>query len=357
MGKKKENKELKLWDTTVKLLISLSVFAILTAFIAPWLVAAITPEVQWDHKEAGYLDYFLEGLATPFLAIAGILGTFLAFYMQLRANQIQIKNFQKEIKLQKQQNNINQFEGKFYEMIRLHKENVKEIKLMITERNSEGKLDYKEVNGRDVFQYLENELRIIYNFILKEGGFKGKEFDTAYHSFFFGAINSHAFDELTPLVEEHASRFLEFTEGQSEDYFYKSFVIAKYKILQGHENKLGHYYRHLFQTVKFVADQKKTFLKYKRKRNYLNLLRAQLSNYEQLMLFYNYVAYAPEWEEGNKFFSDYRMVHNLNRNLILDSIIYDGERELIKEFDKLKVKEKTARKCKDPDPIFDIEYI
>jgi hypothetical protein len=53
--------------------------------------------------------------------------------------------------------------------------------------------------------------------------------------------------------------------------------------------------------------------KYDDKMKYLKILRAQLSNHEQIMLFYNWMSkYGASWEnEENKFFTEYCIIHNL----------------------------------------------
>lgn len=74
-----------------------------------------------------------------------------------------------------------------------------------------------------------------------------------------------------------------------------------------HHSELSHYFRNLYHIVKFVDDTKfSKKIKYK----HVKILRAQLSNYEILLLAYNCLhAY------GNKFFplvEKYKMLKNLN---------------------------------------------
>lgn len=96
---------------------------------------------------------------------------------------------------------------------------------------------------------------------------------------------------------------------------------------RGHSAFLGHYYRHLFHTVKFVVSQCDNFLSYKAKIHYLRLLRAQLSNHEQIMIFYNWLSgYGKAWENGeNKFFTEFVMIHNLWHNLLIDDKFIKGK--------------------------------
>lgn len=64
------------------------------------------------------------------------------------------------------------------------------------------------------------------------------------------------------------------------------YYISDYvKYYGGHQYQLGHYYRHLFQTFSFINEQKD--LKKKEKYFYAKTLRAQLSTHEQFLLFIN----------------------------------------------------------------------
>jgi len=69
-------------------------------------------------------------------------------------------------------------------------------------------------------------------------------------------------------------------------YMFKPFYPDNYnKYYGGHQFRLGHYYRHIFQTVKFIDKEK--YLTENEKYDYIKILRGQLSNYEQLVFFLN----------------------------------------------------------------------
>jgi hypothetical protein len=82
---------------------------------------------------------------------------------------------------------------------------------------------------------------------------------------------------------------------------------------------LGHYYRHLFQTVKYINGQPKELFPYKEKYNYIKTLRAQLGNYEQALLLYNSISPLGEpWEldssitdENLKLITKYNLLKNI----------------------------------------------
>lgn len=69
------------------------------------------------------------------------------------------------------------------------------------------------------------------------------------------------------------------------------------------EDSFGHYFRHLFLIVKFIASKPESFLTYEGKRNYLRILRASLSTNEQIFLYYNWLSdYGKQWEDDNNHF-------------------------------------------------------
>lgn len=281
-----------------------------------------------DANEFG--DYF-GGIMNPLIGITAAFITFLAFYIQYVANK-QITN----------QFKIQQFESQFYEMLRLHKENVNEIQIdqieLVSNRTAAGQHSnwektIKTTNGRDAFIYFSNELEIAYKTILLVTKDEEIAFDEAYKTFFNGLEdNDTYYNQLSSIKKQHENEFIERTfKGKPIDKIGEIKVLSKYELFEGHENKLGHYYRHLYHTVKFVANYDNKIVDYKNKRKYLQLLRAQLSNYEQTMLFYNWASgYGKEWEL-NKYFSDYRMIHNLYDKLFFDKDYFIKVRESIRK--------------------------
>ncbi len=69
----------------------------------------------------------------------------------------------------------------------------------------------------------------------------------------------------------------------NKNNLYSNLNVDKY--YGGHQHRLGHYFRHLFQSYKFISLQE--FLKPEEKYFYGKTLRAQLSTYEQFLLFFN----------------------------------------------------------------------
>lgn len=131
------------------------------------------------------------------------------------------------------------FENTFFELLRVHQENVASIDL----RPGSGSKGVKIAEGRDCFKIFHRNLLDAWK----------KERPPLYDS------PSLEPDEHTVVI------------GRVYGTFYSE-----------HQGDLGHYFRHLYHMVKFVATSDEPD-----KKRYTNFIRAQLSNYELAVLFYN----------------------------------------------------------------------
>jgi hypothetical protein len=255
----------------------------------------------------------------PFIAIAGVIVTFLAFFMQFKANQYQREQFETQLKkekeqfrqeldLQNEQFLKTQFENQFYEMLRVHRENVNDLKY------KEVYIDVKNIKNSYT---KENEIVGIktFPFLLTEFEF----------SFKLAKENFEEADLKSQVNEAYGLFWNGVKENEREKHNlyaaalnHKNFLNKT--ILLGNSNQLAHYYRQLFQTVKFIVYQKK--FPYEEKRKYIRILRSQLSNEEQTLLFYNWFSdFGKQWEnENNRFLTDFRMIHNLFPNMLVNEI-------------------------------------
>jgi hypothetical protein len=232
------------------------------------------------------------GIMNPIIGLVASVLTFLAFYMQKRANddiQIQFK--------------IQQFESQFFEMLALHKENVNEIGI-ISYRTGES------VKGRQAFIAMAQDYRELISLAELFDTLTPTEFEAAYSIFFWG-YDEDELKKLSSVSEAFISG-----DGVIGDNVSLPYI----KNHRGYGAALAHYYRHLFMMVKFVVNSNIVTV-YKEKMRYLKILRAQLSNHEQIMLFYNWLSkYGASWEDNeNQYFTEYVMIHNLWRKELLQS--------------------------------------
>ncbi len=339
MEKEETIEQTKNMNRIIRILIIVSSILIIFSFMAPMI---FTRKSIIDFSDTGQIGDTIGGIMNPFIALAGVVLTYLAFYMQYKANQYQRaqfniqldkekEQFRQELDLQKEQFLKTQFENQFYEMMRIHRGNVNDLTcndVNINLNSIESSMNKNGViDGVKTFPFLLTEFELCYKYIndyMPDLELKRK-INEAYRMFWDGITQR---DEKTNNVFETLYRIKDTLGG---------------KILEGNSNQLAHYYRQLFQTVKFVANQ--SIFTYEEKRKYIRILRSQLSNEEQTLLLYNwYSGFGSQWEnETNKFFTDYRMIHNvfpsmLVKELKLDEIFsLDGDfkREKGRETDSL----------------------
>lgn len=294
-----------------------------------------------DFINTGQIGDTFGGIMNPFISIAAIIVTGLAFYAQYRANEMVRKQFE-----------LQKFETQFYEMLRLHKENVNEIEI----EDINGKI----IKGREAFWEMRKEFLTSLSIIHINSIDDIKE---TYKVFFWGlnrrrqgenevekkllkAINDLEiyYHNQKNLIVDVINKF----EVEQGNALYKNEYDLNIYFLKGHHSYLGYYYRHLFHTVKFVVNQNESLISEKEKLKYLRILRAQLSNYEQEMLFYNWlIGYGSAWEDdSNQFFTKYKMIHNMWYSELYENSFIENKIEELKS---------KYRQLTDTEDLFEID--
>ena len=317
------------------LIITLLVLAGLLFVFAPFAPRLFTnPGIikYVDFRNTGQIGDTIGGLMSPFINLSAVIVTGLAFYMQYRANKLQVqifsdqiqqteRQFKKEQLYQETQNKIQQFESQFFEMLRLHKENVDEL-------NITSVVNGKQVSKRQAFVTMADEFKTFLSYISFDHLPFIHEYKHALDIFFWGWNKDYI------EIDTLSSSWNRIIDGPNENDHLFPIDFREYK---GYSSSLGHYFRHLFLIVKFVA-YSDAITDYQSKMKYLKILRAQLSNHEQIMLFYNWLStgYGGDWEnEDNKFFTEYKIIHNLwVGELFQNQYIVDAVNDLIDKYNR-----------------------
>lgn len=281
-----------------------------------------------DFTSTGSIGDTVGGITAPFLSVVGSVLVYIAFKEQVRANQLVQEQFR-----------FQQFESQFYEMLKLHKENVNEIEINAKRREQikvfpeSGEViasnepleknfyEFKDfiVSKRNAFFEMQKEIEYMISILEKSDtpNLNEETFQKIYDIYFWGlngyetladqffAVGSKKFEDMLYNIQK---------SQYSKDLFsFNENIPINIPAFKGHSDFLGHYYRHLFHTVKFIVNYDETLVSKQQKKNYLRLLRAQLSNHEQALLFYNWLSnYGRVWENyKNHFLTDYKMIHNL----------------------------------------------
>jgi hypothetical protein len=194
----------------------------------PWLFA----KHSWiDFSTTGEIGDTIGGIMGPFIAIAAAGLTFIAFWVQYKANIQQRHDIA-----------IERFESNLFEMIHIQQEITNGL---LVEYFNETKQIREISKGREVFRriYLDFQNKIVF----PDGNKKCT---------LFVALNN------LPDLKTN---------------------LSKVEIMWN----LDHYFRHLYRIFKYIDDADSNVISDEKKYKYTGIVRATLSPYELIMLFYN----------------------------------------------------------------------
>lgn len=209
---------------------------------------------KWDGYNLGTLGDFMGGTLNPvltFLTFIGLLFTIILQQKELHAANETKEKAEDSLAQEKRRASRQQFEYTFFQMLNLHNQIVSSLDLYISKPDT-GSRDH-DVKGRDCFKYfLENY-----------------------------------YDRYRPHPET-------MDESERLNLAYEGFWERR-------QQDLSHYFRYLYNVLRFVSEYEDDVGD---RFKYVKLLRAQLSNFELLLLFYtvlhkrgeNYIKYIDEYE-------------------------------------------------------------
>ena len=138
----KETK-IKNWDTLTKWILGISIFVIVFSFLSPIIFTSSSSYEIFDFTNTGQIGDTIGGILNPFIALAGVLLTFLAFYMQIKANQIQISQFNKGLSKEKEIRLLTEKKD-YYNKLNLLKVDLASIKSDIQSKSEKIKIYYEK---------------------------------------------------------------------------------------------------------------------------------------------------------------------------------------------------------------------
>lgn len=242
-----------------------------------------------DADKWGQFGEFIGGVTGSIWALASVI----LFYVALRAQKEDSKNQQQILQEQSDIFKTQQFESTFFNSIDLLNNIISDItyKNPPSYVNPDSKFakiigNHEEGNGRDCFKLFYKNFKNEYSIL----------------------IDSHS----TNLMRETGIIGLKISIPLDTQVTYVKEAYKKF--FEKYESNLGHYFRTLYNIVKFVDDQCPME---ERKKYYTNLLRAQLSTYEHLLLFYN--SLSVDGIKFKDFIEKYHMLDNISKTNLLDS--------------------------------------
>ena len=266
----------------------------------------------------------------------------------------------KELSLQREDIFVERNEAKFYKMLDIYSGMTRGLEV----HGVKGKAAFAELVGE--FSYTYNLINQIFRTVLCEQPYllkannnlkniilelksdrdKRDAFltDLAYNLFFYGShymVVDFDHPERTALGEAIKDiAFKENRKGENNtfaDYVKDGVYEVKLpnkglcsKLFEGHSDFLGHYFRHLFQMVKYVASLNDELFDENTKAGYVKMLRSQMSDYEQILLYYNSLTeQGAAWNKshGERFPEDasyivrFRMIKNIPPNFPMFGVL------------------------------------
>lgn len=250
----------------IPVLVSLFVIALLSGAIVILVYANyFSGGITADHGRWGAMGDFFGGTLNPIFGFIGLFALLLTIAIQnkeLSNSTRELRTSARALNEQSSSLKIQNFENTFFQLLGLHNNIVSDM--FVGEADSAD----KGLNGRDCF-------KIIYD----------------YFEIYYKRKNKYAEDK---------NNYLAIIEEAYDEFFISQ------------QADIGHYFRNLYTIVKFVDNSE-----VENKKQYVSILRAQLSSYELSLLFYNCL-----WSVGRKKFKAlierYELLENMNINLLLN---------------------------------------
>jgi hypothetical protein len=317
---------------SLTIVISLICWLVITIFFTfkttPFNSNSIASEI-WGH----YGDVIGGVIGT----VSGFLGVFL-LYETLKAQRLELEEqrtaiSEQRLALQDQRNAflLQQIESRFFELIRLHKDNLNDM----ASKSKSGRELF--VGWRDEMNYLMKQIKARYP--QNAHGDSNKSVpdwnrevaEISYRILFYGVNNSNdgeteKFISETTTVRGNGAEVLKYFrdlvkahEKTKDTNRAMKPEYKQYLPFDGQQRNLGHYFRHLYQILRYINNQPANLLSYESKRNYIRILRAQLSTHEQALMFFNSLSYpGTDWELGcddsdqnNRLITKYDFIRNM----------------------------------------------
>ncbi|PLX01102.1 MAG: hypothetical protein C0594_14365 [Marinilabiliales bacterium] len=224
----------------------------------------------------------------------GFIGTIFAFISTLLIVITLLK--------QNLENRKKQTESNFFKMLDYHNENVKQLDVYHIIEGKEGGKGKRafiifKMQIRELIKIL-NEINTNFNFNLS----KIEIADIAYISFYYGID-----DEWSVFSIEKLNQY-----ERKEEIFTaikEKVEINDKKIGRTNQTSVSSYYRNLYNAVKLI-DEDKSFTK-REKKKYIKILRAQLSNPELYVFFFNILSrFGTKWRDKD-YITKYGLLTNI----------------------------------------------
>lgn len=229
--------------------------------------------ISSNHSRWGEFGDFFGGVLNPIFGFFGLMALLLTITLQakeLKLTRQELSNSSSALVSQNRTLEKNNFENSFFQMLRFHNEIVNSIDVV----SGGARMNMNAPPSAVVVTKGKDCLRVFYR-------------------------------RLGKLYEDE--------KKQNNDRVEKEILKLAYaKFYAQHDDELGHYFRYLYNIFKFINNSE-----IEDKKFYSNLVRAQLSGSEQVLLHYNSMSdYSSE--KFLPLLKEYSVLKSLPKNLLLD---------------------------------------
>ncbi len=237
---------------------------------------------------------FVGGVVSPILSLS-------VFFLIFETLVLQRKTFQ-----------LQKFEGRLFELLKFHRQNVVEMKMRIPSEQNEA---YEE--GYRCFIIMKKQFDEIYNIcneVIQKEESEIRECDLiklSYSILFYGVAKK----SLVTLKQS-----VQNIDSEVVNKVIQKCRLKKTKYDQdivyygGNQSRLGHYFRNLSHIIQYIDNA--SFLSGKDKYEYAKMLRIQLSQYELAIFFLNsFSERGASWKK-NKWIVNYQLIKNIPENFL-----------------------------------------
>jgi len=290
------------------------------------LVYVFTINTSWpsfDYTNTGQIGDTIGGISSPFIGVAAAVLTFLAFYMQFKANEMLSNQFN----LQKIDDEINKHESNINFLIKQNRSIIESMSVN------------ESIRGTRCFESMCVELRLIY--VIVSGFYKGELKDDdianiAYLILFNGV--GHASDELNdPLLKHYPNHkellncfrlisrseygWLGHEQLTPKEQIETLLIELHHDPFEGNWTRLGHYFRNLFHILKYTECVSNKLLSPENKYELIKSLRSQITSDEQIIIYFNAISSYGTPMKKAKFIETYQLI----KNIPLPSVGFAGD--------------------------------
>lgn len=296
---------------------------VIAALIFVFIFTINTKVTFLDYSNTGQIGDTIGGISSPFIGVAAAVLTFLAFYMQFKANEMHSKQFMEQ-KLDKERDK--------------HEDTI--IFLVKQNRSIIDSMSIGEkTHGVRCFSKMYIELRAIFEitkqFYVTE--LSDDELANISYLLLFNGVGQTS-DELNEPLLQHIPKYTELLDLfrrierykgtwhgldglKSEYYIAELLEKLDYKPFDGHLTRLGHYFRNLFHILKYAEGVSEDIISHENKYEIIKSLRSQLTSYEQIIIYFNAISSYGTPMRNAKYIETYQLI----KNIPLPSVSFAGD--------------------------------